>query len=140
MIVRAASGWQTITADLALILFLATAQAAGHEPKPIEPPESRQAYGPPNTSALAVHRPKAGEPVREWLAANVTDGRQLATISVDYTPGNRVEALTEGARILEEAEAAGVPARLVMAPAGADAVLISIDYLRMGEDGTNLAP
>lgn len=31
MILRAASGWQTATADLALILFLITAQAVREE-------------------------------------------------------------------------------------------------------------
>lgn len=139
MIVRAAAGWQTITADLALILFLVTAQFAGNDPVPPERTEHRQEAAAANSSALAVHRPATGEPVRDWLAATVTDGRQVVTISVDYAPGNRALALAEGARILEEAEAAGVPARLVATPGALDAVLVSIDYLRIGKDGTNFA-
>ena len=52
MIVRAASGWQTIIADLALILFLITAQAVGKKPatqshaeEERQPPASSSALG-----------------------------------------------------------------------------------------------
>ena len=81
MILRAPSSWQTITADLALILFLITAHAAGERASP--PPEARQT-GPAETgeAALAVHRPAPGESVTEWLRAAATDERQMATIEI----------------------------------------------------------
>jgi len=138
MIARAASGWQTVTADLALILFLITAQVAGREPEAqVQVSDAKQA--PAASSALAVHRPAKGETVREWLLATVTDERQVATISVNYAPGRRTEALAEAERLLGEADAAGVPSRLIAMPNAADDIVISVDYLRTPTDGTNLA-
>ena len=49
------------------------------------------------------------------------------------------KALAEGSRLLDEAERAGVTARLLLAPDTAAGVIISVDYLRRPEDGTNLA-
>jgi hypothetical protein len=128
MIVRAASGWQTVIADLALILFLITAQAVGKKPATQSQAEERQP--PASSSALAVHRPEQGESVREWLIASTTDQRQMATISVGYTPEKRAEALTEAERMLAEADSAGVPARLIATPNATDDVVITVDYLR----------
>ena len=47
MIPRATSGWQTITADLALILFLITAQAVAEPHKPETAPATEPAAMPP---------------------------------------------------------------------------------------------
>ncbi|WP_421992651.1 hypothetical protein [Qipengyuania sp.] len=146
MILRPTSGWQTITADLALILFLITAQAAGTNAAPAGEDETPtvvaapDAQAPVASSALALHRPVRGEEVREWLIATVTDERQVATISVGYAPHRRVEALAEGERLMAEAEAAGIAARLIAIPNRKDEVAISVDYLRMPSAGTSLAP
>jgi hypothetical protein len=139
MIIRAASGWQTATADLALILFLITAQAVREEqPAPAVAVEN-EASAPVASSALALHRPAQGESVRKWLLATVTDERQVATVTVSYTREQRARALAEGERLLEEAENAGVAARLVATPDARDDIVIAVDYLRENEDGTNLA-
>ena len=50
------------------------------------------------------------------------------------------QALAEGERLLGEAEAAGVAARLIAMPNSSDDILVSVDYLRPAPDGTNLAP
>jgi hypothetical protein len=146
MILRATSGWQTVTADLALILFLITAQAVRETPAPppveeteIESETETEEPAPMASSALALHKPAPGESVQEWLLAAVTDERQVATISIGYTPGQRENALAEGERLLGEAEAAGVAARLIAMPNASDDILVSVDYLRTGQDGTNLA-
>jgi len=147
MILRAASGWQTVTADLALILFLITAQAV-REPAAPSPQEKTEVEAktdagepaPVTSSALALHKPAPGESVHEWLLAAVTDERQVATISIGYAPGQREAALAEGVRLLGEAEAAGVAARLIAMPNSSDDILVSVDYLRPAPDGTNLAP
>jgi len=86
-----------------------------------------------------VHRPAPGESVTEWLRAAATDERQMATIEIGYPAGSRDAALAEGSRLLDEAERAGVTARLLLAPDTAAGVIISVDYLRRPEDGTNLA-
>lgn len=142
MIGRGGSGWQTTTADLALILFLITAQAVREEPSPAAhtPPAAQEgAELPLASSALARHNPAPGESVEEWLRASVTDERQVATISVSYTPGTRAVALAEGARLLGEAETAGVAARLVAMPDTRDETVIAVDYLRAAGDGTKFA-
>jgi hypothetical protein len=147
MILRAASGWQTVTADLALILFLITAQAVrepsatpSQEETEIEAEADTEEPAPVTSSALALHKPAPGESLQEWLRATVTDERQVATISIGYAPGQREEALAEGERLLGEAEAAGVAARLIAMPNSSGDILVSVDYLRPAPDGTNLAP
>lgn len=147
MILRAASGWQTVTADLALILFLITAQAVrepsatpSQQETEVEAETDAGEPAPVTSSALALHKPAPGESVQEWLRATVTDERQVATISIGYAPGYREEALAEGERLLAEAEAAGVAARLIAMPNSSDDILVSVDYLRPAPDGTNLAP
>lgn len=141
MIIRGGSGWQTTTADLALILFLITAQAVRDEPAPAASasPVIEEKEAPLASSALARHKPERGESVSEWLRTSVTDDRQVATISVSYTSGRRDGALAEGARLLSEAEAAGVAARLVAMPDARDETVIAVDYLRAPGDGTKLA-
>ncbi|WP_370033406.1 hypothetical protein [Qipengyuania mesophila] len=139
MIIRAASGWQTATADLALILFLITAQAVREEQPAQAVASESKTPAPVASSALALHKPAPEESVRKWLLATVTDERQVATITVSYTPEGRARALVEGERLLEEAEAAGVAARLVAMPDAQDDTVISVDYLREEADGTNLA-
>ena len=138
MILRSASSWQTITADLALILFLVTAQGVGKEPIPSRQSEDRAEQVPVHAAELGVYRPATGEPVGEWLAATVTDERQVATVYIDYAPGNRGPAFAEGVRILEEAESTGVQARLIAKPGARDAVLITVSYLGVSGVGTKL--
>lgn len=140
MIARANSSWLTITADLALILFLVTAQVADSQPAMLKRPVNPPLHTHDTSSALAVHQPAIGESVRNWLAATISDARQVATISVEYLPGNRASAVAEATRLLEEADEAGVPARLIVTPSTVNSTSIFVDYLRDGDNGTNLAP
>ncbi|GMM93545.1 hypothetical protein [Qipengyuania sp. MTN3-11] len=141
MILRATSGWQTITADLALILFLITAQAVS-EPEPEQKPTlARSEPGAPveSTGALAVHRPAIGEDMGEWLRSAAIDERQVATISIDYAPGERAVALREADRLLASAEAEAVDARLIVAPGPETRAIVTIDYFRSSMAGTDFA-
>lgn len=139
MIPRATTGWQTITADLALILFLITAQAAVDPAERPAPVASEKPATAESTSALAVHYPARGEDISEWLRDTMIDRRQVATISIEYAPGARAGAMAEGDRLLGQAETAGVGARLTVVPGAADQTVVAIDYLRSGGDGTDLA-
>lgn len=56
MIARAGSGWQTVLADLSLILFMTTAAAVSEAPA--EP-----------RTAAPVRLPALGDPVAVWRAA-----------------------------------------------------------------------
>lgn len=120
MIARAGSGWQTVLADLSLILFMATASAVGDAP-------AAPAAAPPAVSPAAV--PALGEPVAqwrqgpgapalaEWLAANA-DPRLRLTI---LAPPSEADAA------LGLAAAATQPARLVLEP-GAAGVTATLTY------------
>ncbi len=139
MISRATTGWQTITADLALILFLITAQAVtDHADRPA-PVNNERFPTTESTSALAVHYPARGEDINDWLRDTMIDRRQVATISIEYGPGARASALAEGDRLLGQAETAGVGARLMVVPGAADQTIIAVDYLRSEGDGTDFA-
>lgn len=118
MIARAGSGWQTVLADLSLILFMATASAVSEapaEPRPAAAPASLPALGEP----VAQWRPGAGMPeLREWLSAN-PDPRLRLTILA--RPAEAQAALTL-------AGTAGRPARLVIDPdAGALTAALTYD-------------
>ena len=139
MISRATTGWQTITADLALILFLITAQAAADPAEHSSPVASERHPTAESTSALAVHYPARGEDISDWLRETMTDRRQVATISIEYGTGARAGALAEGDRLLGLAETAGVGARLMVVPGAADQTIVAVDYLRDQGDGTDFA-
>ena len=144
MIIRPSSGWQTILADLALILFLITVQQVGNfgpaelaDKGEAQPEIDESSPAPVSSSALAVHRPGQNEDISEWLTA--TDTRQLATISVSYAPERRTEAIAEGERLMANAASAGIAARLIATPNVRDEIVISVDFLRTPGDGTILA-
>ncbi len=145
MIIRSPSSWQTLTADLALILFLVTAQALSDNAERDQPTEDARSEGDeaivePNTSsALAVHRPRRGEDISQWLAATVTDQRQVATISVSYAEDDLAQVLAEGQRLISEAEALGVSASLIARPGITSTIIVTVDYRRDPTNGTIVA-
>ncbi|HKX77815.1 MAG TPA: hypothetical protein VJM34_04770 [Novosphingobium sp.] len=112
MIERAGTGWQTILADLSLILFMISASALRYEKE--KPPEERaSAQGEP----LAFYEADAGAPpIGEWLAAQSPDERQQLTIVARYGPNGQARALEEVGRLAREAQAKGMPARIVVEP------------------------
>lgn len=114
---RSAISWQTMLADLSLILFLLTAAAlsqagdgkAHAKPRPAE--VSLQA------EPLAVYRGgKDAPPLREWLAAQPLDPRQKLTIVSPYRAGGQAEALEVAGRLAREAGEMGRAARIVVEP------------------------
>ncbi len=107
MIARAGSGWQTVLADLSLILFMVTASAVNDAPPlaipPSTPPVSLPALGEP----VAQWRQGPGVPgLADWLAAN-PDPRLRLTILARPDEARAALAL---------AATAGRPARLVLDP------------------------
>lgn len=119
MIARAGSGWQTVLADLSLILFMVTASAVNEapaEPQPRSAPASLPALGEP----VAQWRPGPGGPdLREWLSAN-PDPRLRLTILARPEQAQAALAL---------AGTAGRPARLVLDP-DARALTAALTYDR----------
>lgn len=144
MILRVGSGWQTITADLALILFLVTAQAV-QEPEPAPPPETLAPSAPETlpigreAEGLAVYRVGAQQDLASWVRSTLSDTRQAATVTVRYATGNRTTALETGTELLDELAKAGHEARLVVEPGAKDESFVVVGYYGDGETGTHLA-
>ncbi len=120
---RAATSWQTILADLAMILFMVTASALS-DPAAIPPP--RPLPPPPEPSRLAasaraepvgVWREGPGMPaLADWVAQQGTDPRLRATVLV-RDAGDAVQALDHAARLVAALGARKGGARVVVEPA-----------------------
>ena len=87
---RVGSGWQTVLADLSLILFMVTASAvlqAGDDPPA---PSGGFAMADP----VAVWRPSpSGPTLAGWLADQPTDSRMRLTLFVHGPAGSESKAL-----------------------------------------------
>ncbi len=118
--VRPLIGWQTLLADLALILFMITAAAmakAPASPAAQAQPVAQGARGEP----LAVWREAPGGPsLPGWLAAEQPDPRLQLTLTAHYAPGQAAAALARAAGLIGAAGAAGAGARVVIEPGAVD--------------------
>jgi hypothetical protein len=143
MMTRAAIGWQTMLADLSLILFMVTAAAMADAPPkaaprpappPPPPPAPAALADPARAQPLAVWREAPGGlGLGPWLAGQQIDSREQLTITLHYPRGAQARALGEAQRLMEEAAARVPAARLVLEPAGAAApfeALASLAYDR----------
>lgn len=140
MILRLGTGWQTITADLALILFLLTAQASRDTPAAPEQAEpSAATIVDTNSAGLAIYRPGPGTDLGQWLEATLTDDRQGATVFIRYPTEGREAAIRGGSDLLEEIEARGATARLVLEPGASAESMVLVGYEGEAKDGTVLA-
>ena len=120
MMVRAGSGWQTLLADLSIILFMVTA-ATLSQSKDGPAAKGSATPEPPKASArsepLAVYRAAPGAPpLGQWLASQSPDPRQQLSIVAHYAPSGQQAALSDAAGLLAQAGAAGTSARLVVEP------------------------
>ena len=105
MIARADSGWQTVLADLSLILFMMTAAAASE--LPAAPPRSVPAL-PALGEPVAVWRAGTEAPrLHDWLARTAPDPRLRLTI---------MAAPEQAQAALALAAEAGRPARVLLEP------------------------
>jgi hypothetical protein len=148
MIARSVGGgWQTILADLSLILFMVTASALANAPdgplgtgdgdaKPRQGPPPAPKPGPvphpaimplPQAEPVAVWRAGAGVPsLPRWLDDVARDPRLRLTITVHYAPGGRSAALAQALRLDAGAGARAGNARIIVEPgqpAGASAAV-----------------
>ena len=118
MIARTGSGWQTVLADLSLILFMITAAAASELPTapPAPPSPVLPALGEP----VAVWRAGPGAPsLRDWLARSGLDPRLRLTI---------MAAPEQAQAALSLAALAGRPARILLEPqAGVPSAMLTYD-------------
>ena len=144
MMARAGSGWQTLLADLSIILFMVTAATLSQSKEgPVA--KGGGAPEPPKASArsepLAVYRAAPGAPpLGQWLAAQSPDPRQQLSIVAHYAPGRQQAALGEAATLLAQAGAAGTAARLVVEPGeGGTVATLAYDAAMLGGVRAGLA-
>lgn len=118
MIARAGSGWQTVLADLSLILFMITAAAASELPTALAVPVrvTLPALGEP----VAVWRAGPGAPtLQAWLSSSGPDPRLRLTI---------LAAPEQAGAALAMAATAGRPARILLEPqAGSPSATLTYD-------------
>lgn len=107
-------GWPVLLADLALILFVATALQAAHSAATqvgdaARPPEPGvpQAYYLAGTDA---------PPFAEWIAAQGQGPAAQLTILATYRPGSADAALASARALAREADTAGTPPRIIVEP------------------------
>jgi hypothetical protein len=121
MIARAASGWQTVLADLSLILFMVTA-ATADQPGPDAAP-ALTLVDPALGDPVAVWR-EGGAPLADWLASQSKDPRQRLTIVVPYADNPAIAA----PRAMALALSARRPSRLLFEPGGAGDAYATLTY------------
>ena len=125
MIARAGSGWQTVLADLSLILFMVTASAVSPGASDAPPPPSPSARSEP--LAMWQSGPEA-PPIGQWLRDQGADPRQQLTIIARYGPGEQARTLGEAGRMVREAAAAGMQARLTLEPGARSGIAATLAF------------
>jgi hypothetical protein len=124
MISGVRGNWQTIIADLALILFMVTAAAMGSKN-----PEATDNPLPARGEPLAVYRPHQGTPpFGEWLAAQAADERQQLTIIGRYQGGDVQFAADAALALASDAAEHGVRSRVLLEPAENSDVLAVLAF------------
>jgi hypothetical protein len=105
-------GWQTVIADLALILFMVTAAAMQGSRK-----QDDSVPVPALGEPLAIYRQADdAPPLAQWLALQAPDARQGLTIVSHYAPGQAEEATNAAVALAAQAGEAGSEARIVVEP------------------------
>ena len=90
MSARVGSGWQTVLADLSIILFMITASAVSQARE--DPPAFSGGFA--MADPVAVWRPSpAGPTLSQWLSAQQPDSRLRLTLFVHAPAGDEGEAL-----------------------------------------------
>jgi hypothetical protein len=127
MIVRAGTGWQTLMADLSIILFMVTAaaltQAGPGKSQGVQAAPSGRTPAPsPRGEPIAVYRSGDGAPpLGTWLDTQPRDPRQMLTLVSTYTPGKQSQALARAAAFAADAEVRKIQARVIIEPGAGDA-------------------
>lgn len=140
------AGWQTILADLSLILFMVTAAALANAPDgpmaPIAPSAAKaepQPHARPNTRPHDAASPRAepvgvwsdgpgAPPLADWLAQQGRDPRLRTTILVRHGPGRARAALAQAEALVAAAGPRGGSARIVIEEGPGDNASVLLAY------------
>lgn len=118
--------WQTILADLSLILFMVTASAlsdpaaAPAAKPPLPPPAPKVMTASPQGEPVGVWREAPGMPaLAQWITQEGADPRLRATVLVRET-GDARRALDHAQRLVAQLGPLESHARVVVEPSGRD--------------------
>lgn len=132
MIGKGGSGWQTTTADLALILFLVVSAASAPNattPGGVPMEAGRNAVSTTETApSTAVYRATADTTLTQWLASQPMDDRQSVTVIVKRAPSGPSHSMSQGVAYLDEVEASGRVGRLLVQNASSEDVMAVLTY------------
>lgn len=124
MIAGVRGNWQTIIADLALILFMVTAAAMGSKS-----PEEGDNPVPARGEPLAIYRSQQGvPPLSAWLAEQAADERQQLTIIGRYRGADVQPAADAALALASEVAEHGVRSRILLEPADSSDVLAVLAF------------
>ena len=145
------AGWQTILADLSLILFMMTAAALANAPDgPMAPmaqtpdvkapaaqpqPKPRPPVAAPPVAASQRAEPvgvwsdgPGAPPLAQWLAQQGRDPRLQPTILVHHVRGASRAALAQAEALVEAAGPRGAAARIVIEEGPSDSASVLLAY------------
>ena len=141
MKVAALIGWQTLLADLSLILFIVTAAQISASPtRGTAAPAAAPSATPDPAEPLALWRAGGSQSLRHWLAAEQIDARQHLTITAHYRAGGAVRTLAGAQALVNEAGTMGLTASVIVAPAAREETLATLAYDRPPDDAAAPAP
>ncbi|MBS7671310.1 hypothetical protein [Croceicoccus gelatinilyticus] len=102
------TGWAIMLADLALILFIVSANQAGSPAVPVE-------VDAPSVPQAIFEASDDAPPFADWLKDQELGQGAIMEITIDYNHGRFDEAYGSARDLLKEADAAGLRPRVVFA-------------------------
>ncbi|MFC4254910.1 hypothetical protein GRI97_05700 [Altererythrobacter xixiisoli] len=131
MIGRPGTGWQTIIADLSLILFMITVAANDGAFQAARAADARAetAAGALQGEPVAVYRATAqGVSLADWLGGQGQDPRQQLTIVARYADGGEAAVATTAVELADQARVLGLNPRIMLEFGPAEEVLAILAY------------
>lgn len=140
MIVRPSTGWQTILADLSMILFMIAASALANtseKAQPVAKAHAAAAQTPPpapvqasvRAEPVGVWSDSAGAPpLAQWLADQGSDPRLRVTIVVRHGSGDQAAAFARAAALAQSAGERGKNARVVVEPGTSRGATVTLGF------------
>ena len=128
MSIRGLSSWQTALADLSLILFAVVASAYREEPEEVETTSPEHTVEIALGQPMAVFRPVGDANLARWLNRQGMGQGEVATVVVRHLPGEASGAVREAAQLVEQIEAGGHQARLMVEPSPFPETLVVIAH------------
>lgn len=124
------SSWQTVIADLSLILFLTSAFALDNDSAATpDQPGSEQAQEDFAGIPLSVWRDgKDSIPFKLWIAEQLPDEAVSPTVTVRYRPGGLANAWRRTGEIREALSSTGMEAHILFMPGRLDSVEIQMRH------------